>query len=372
MIVLYFLIGALALLVALLLCGFVGCKPFGTSPAPDPEPPSAQTPPTPTPPAPPTPPDHGAYGNWITRTENLVAYWRLGEPTGTTVLKASDPIPAGAVKTAKTTPGPWWTDTSKYDGYHFKLNPVNTPDFARHSPKTAGDVIPGVTPGLLDVAPQNNYACLQLDGGFVQVPWDNALNPQAFTLEAWVSPDSTMFDTGPGAQQFYFCLVESTGPTGLGQKKTGWGLYLGPANINTHLGPLCWQVWMGTGSEYKQVAVANPGRSPLTRTYLALTYDGTQKLQLWLYHPDTEEDLALLESPALNLLINPFTFKPNDASSAGKGEFIIGAGSNLFPVIGAPPQRLYPFRGKIQEVALYKSVVPGNILESHFLAGGNL
>jgi hypothetical protein len=181
-----------------------------------------------------------------------------------------------------------------------------------------------------------------------------------------------MFDPGPGAQQFYFCLVESAGPAGLGQKKTGWGLYLGPADINTHLGPLAWQVWMGDGSKYNQVAVAKPGRSALTRTYLALTYDGAQKLQLWLYHPDTEEDLALLESPALNLLINPFTFKPNDASSAGKGEFIIGAGSNLFPVIGAPPQRLYPFRGKIQEVALYKSVVPGNILESHFLAGGNL
>lgn len=376
MIAVYFLMGALALLIAMLLFGFVGCGKYldPSPPTPDPEPPPIEEvlPPDIVPPPYPLP-DYGDYGNWITRTKDLVAYWRLGEPATITVLKATDPIPAGAVKTAKTTSPPWVVVSDKLDGYHLKLNPVTTPDNARHSPKTAGEVIPGVTPGLLQISPQENYPCLQLDGGFVQVPWSNELNPPAFTLEAWVSPSPTMFDPAPGAQQFYYCLVESAGPPGLGQKKTGWGLYLGPENPVAPLGQLFWQVWMGDGSNFNRVAVANPGRTQLKLTYLALTFDGNQNLQLWLYCPDTDEDLDLLDKPVLKILINPFTFLPNDGTAAGKGEFIIGAGSNLFPnVAGTPGQRLYPFRGKIQDVALYKSVLPGNILESHYLAGGNL
>jgi hypothetical protein len=288
-----------------------------------------------------------------------VAYWRLGEPATTTVLKASDPIPAGAVKTAKDT-------FNGYDGIYLKLNPATTPDYPRHSPPTKGEIILGVTPGLLEVSPQESYPCLQVDGGFVQVSWDNHLNPQAFTLEAWVSPD-------PGlAPQYYYCLVESAGPSGLVPKKTGWGLYLGPDSA----GALAWQVWMGDGKsvnpKFNQVAVANTGRTQLTLTYLVLTYDGVQNLQLWLYYPNTEQDLSLLDIPVLKKLIDPFTFHPNDGTSDGNGEFLIGVGSNLFPVIGIPPQRLYPFKGKIQEVALYKSVVAPVILESHELAGGGL
>ncbi len=302
-----------------------------------------------------------------------MAYWRLGDPAAVTVLKASDPIPAGATKTA--------VDTfNGYYGYHFKLDPVTTPDYAHHSPKTTGEVIPGVTPGLLQISPQDNLPCLQLTGGYVQIPWDNHLNPPAFTLEAWVSPDPSMFDTTPGAQQFYYCLAESTGPSGVGQKKTGWGLYLGPANPVTSLGQLFWQVWMGNGTNLTQVAVAKADFpkssngtviSPFNLTYLVLTYDGAQQLQLWLYYPGNDQGFDSLDDLALGPITAPIVFHTNDGSSDGKGDFIIGAGSNLFPAVGTPAQRLYPFRGKIQEVALYKSVVPLNILESHFMAGGN-
>jgi hypothetical protein len=374
MLVLYFLMGALALLVTVLLFGFVGCKPFGAADTPNPEPPAAPPGPAPGPGSPP-PPDYGQYGNWVTRTKDLVAYWRLGEPSGTTVLKASDPIPAGAVKTAKDT-------FNGYDGYYFSLNPAANPDNARHSPKTAGTITLGVTPGLLEVAPQDNYSCIQVDGGFVQVGWDNHLNPQAFTLEAWVYPDSTMYNPAPGASQFYCCLAESAGPKGLGQKKTGWGLYLGPETAVAPLGKLFWQVWMGDGATYKRVAIAKPNFpkdskgnviSQFSLTYLALTFDGNQGLELWLYYPGKDQDMNSLNEFVLRPITTPLAFHPNDGSAGGKGEFVIGAGSNLFPnVSGTPSQRLYPFRGKIQEVALYKSAVDHTTLESHEMAGGNL
>ncbi len=309
----------------------------------------------------------------IQATPDLVAYWRLGEPATAPVLPASMPIPTGAEKTAKDTFG-------GFDGYYFKLNPVTTPDYARQSPPTTGTITLGVTPGLLEVPPQEDFPCIYVDGGFVMAPWDNHLNPQEFSLEAWVSPD-------PGLEtQYYYCLAESTGPSGLGPRKTGWGLYLGPDP--GHPGSLVWQVWMVFNNTFNQVAIGkwdylkdanNQVISQLSLTYLVLTFDGVHKLQLWVYFPYVEMDLDALEVPYLNIVMPNFTFQPNDVSPNGQGEFLIGAGSNLFPVLGVPPQRLYPFKGRIQEVALYKRDLsaPNNAgvqldLRQHFMAGGNL
>jgi hypothetical protein len=361
MIPLYFLMGALAVVITVLLFGFVGCDVvFGLDPVP---------PPNTTPP----PPDD--YPAVVQATPDLVAYWRLGEPPppATTILPASMPIPPGAEKSAKDAFG-------GFDGYYFKLNPVTTPDYARKSPPTTGTVTLGVTPGLLEANNQENDPCPYLDGGFVQVPWDAHLNPQAFSLEAWVSPDPAL------DPQFYYCLAESTGPAGLSPRKTGWGLYLGPDPGNP--GHLVWQVWMVFNNTFNQVAVGkydflkdagNQVISQLRLTYLVLTFDGVHNVQLWLYFPDIDMDLDALETPYLNITMPNFTFLPNDVSPNGQGDFVIGAGSNLFPVLGVPPQRLYPFKGRIQEVALYKSDLsaPNNAgvqttLRQHEMAGGNL
>jgi hypothetical protein len=351
MIALYFLMGALAVVVTVLLFAFVGCDVvFGLDPVP---PPNTMPPP---------PDDYAAV---VKATPDLVAYWRLGDPSTTPV-----PSSGGAAQ----------DEVGGFNGDFFKLNPVTTPDYARRSSTTVGTLTLGVTPGLLEVPPQENDPCLYLDGGFVQVPWDGHLNPQQFSLEAWVSPD-------PGLDpQFYYCLAESTGPAGLSPKKTGWGLYLGPDP--GHPSSLVWQVWMVFNNTFNQVAIgkydflkdaSSQVISQLRLTYLALTFDGVHKLQLWVYFPNIGMDLDALETPYLNIVMPNFTFQPNDVSPNGQGEFLIGAGSNLYPVLGAPPQRLYPFKGKIQEVAFYKRDLsaPNNTgvqttLRQHEMAGGNL
>jgi hypothetical protein len=344
MIGLDFLIGALALLVTLLLFGFVGCDlVFGLDP-PD--------------------PCEGDYHEVVKATTDLVAYWRLGEPAATPV-----PSSGGAAK----------DEVGGFHGDYFKLNPVPNPDNLRHSPATTGSIILGITPGLLELEPQDAFPCVQTDGGYVQVPFDDQLNPPQFTLEAWVSPDPFL------DPRFFYCLVESTGPAvpGLLGKKTGWGLFLGPSEINNPnpAGPLFWQVWMGDGNQFKRVAIAKPdfptpGFSHLRLTYLVLTFDGIANLQLFLYFPNTEQELTF---EALQALTPPSSiiFHRNDASTAGQGDFFIGTGSNL-TILGAP-QRLYPFKGKIQEVALYKRDLsaPNNAgiqstLRCHETAGGNL
>jgi hypothetical protein len=357
MIALYFLIGALAVLVSVSLFGFVGCNWFfGLEETTL------------------IPPTVGNYPDVIKGEPGLVAYWRLGD--------------TGTVPTSGTSGGAAKDELGNNNGDYFKLNPVTFPDTIRHSPAIPMPTVTlGDSPGLLQLAPLQSDPCIYVYGGFMRVQFDSQLNPASFTFEALVYPDSGLDPTFP------YCLVESTGPPGpqgTDPKKTGWGLYLGPSDINNPnpAGPLLWQVWMGDGTQLQRVAIAKPdfpkksdgtGIPISSLTYLALTFDGQQKLQLFVFHPDNNQDLTFENLQALTTPIPSFTFKLNGTSSDGQGNFFIGTGSTLFPIFGAPPQRLYPFKGKIQEVALYNKDLsaPDNAgimtsLTPHVTSGLNL
>jgi hypothetical protein len=312
MIGLYFLLGALAVLVIILFFGFVGCADLVEG--------SPQ------------------YSACVKETPGLVAYWRLGE------LSSDEP--------AK-------DEIGGFDGNYFTLDTAEE-DVDFHSPATTGTITPGA-PGLL-VEEQKSFS---VDGGGVRVPFNNNLNPFDFTFEAWVD----LFDFGYD-ERFFYCLVESAGPPGLGQKKRGWGLYLGPDdpdNPPDDPSGLRWQVWMGDGDQFKRVAIAKPDFptdsqgnviTPLTLTYLALTFNfDEKKLQLWLFVPNTdqvaEEGINLPDSFQALEADPSISFLRNDPDEDGQGDFFIGTGSNLFPDAGTPNQRLYPLKGRIQEVALY-------------------
>jgi hypothetical protein len=316
MIAVDFLVVALALFITLLLCGFVGCAEIAGLQEPDPAQPD--------------------YAGMIKKTPGLVAYWRLGE-------KASTPIPGKAK-----------SEVGGLHGVYKELNPVTVADTQQHSPETSGVLILGDTPGLLTRSPQSS--CMNVDGGFVEVPFNLNLNRPQFTLELWVSPDPTI------EKGFFRCLAQSAGPPGLGvTKKTGWGLYLGPRDRNkTPPDDYFWQVWMGNGNEFKRILIAERPANPtkLRLTYLVLTFDGIKNLRLWLYYPGTKQELDIVHLMADEVdVTTPFRlgspFKPNDSSDEGNGVLLIGAGSPLFPVTTLQTQHLYPFKGRIQEVALY-------------------
>ena len=182
-----------------------------------------------------------------------------------------------------------------------------------------------------------------MDGGYVQIPANDALNPPVFTFECWI--DLTGFDQEPEGN--YYCLVESTGPAnGVDPRSTGFGLYLGPQDPNALAGPYFWQVWMGDGTAFHQVAVGTqPVDASQSRlTYLALTFLGNNNsvndghgndlnlnLALYLYRPDTGQDISSSASlQALTSALNNFT--PNTVANGGGGDFFIATGSNLFPL----------------------------------------
>ena len=132
-----------------------------------------------------------------------------------------------------------------FPGDYFKLDPVATPDDLRHSPAHPGEIILGVTPGLLELTPQDEFAVYFHGWGVRAGAVARGAQPAHNSL---LKPGS--LPTSSLDPKYFYCLVESTGPQGLGPKKTGWGLYLGPSDLDNPdpAGPLFWQVWMGDGT----------------------------------------------------------------------------------------------------------------------------
>jgi hypothetical protein len=306
----YLLLVPLAVLVILPLFRFIGCSfcPAGSE-------------------------TDGYYPDLIKAEPDIVAYWRLGEPSST-------PVPSNG--------GAAVDQQAMSNGDYFALQPTAA-DTQRHSPSTAGTISLGVTPGLLidtKLGPtQSQDSCIFMQGGYVRVPANDALNPSIFTFECWI--DLTGFDQEPEGN--YYCLVESSGPANEADpRSTGFGLYLGPQAPNAPAGPYFWQVWMGDGTVFRQVAVGSqPVDTSQSRlTYVALTFAGNNtsikddngntlnfNLALYVYRPDTQQDLTIPSLQALNASFN--NFKPNTVANGGGGDFFIGTGSNLFA--DAPP-----------------------------------
>lgn len=335
---LLFVLTPLAVLLILLLFGFTGCASFGA--ASDAVPPPAGTP----------------YDQVIKGEASLVAYWRLAEPAGT-------PVPGT---------GKAIDQKGAHNGNYNKA--VITADPKRHSFSAPGTITLGITPGLLDLKTpldQSVNPCIEVNGSFVEVPFDSNINASPFTFEAWIIPEF-----GGDPQGNFYCLVESSSPVGGVQKKVGWGLYAGPADPTKTNQPYQWQVWMGDGMKFQKVGIATDNVQFNKLTYLALTFDpgvASNNLKLFLYYPDTKQDLSAASIAPLQATVTGF--KPNN--SPGGGTFLIGMGRNLFPGVTVDPVALQPFlyafHGKIQEVAFYNTALtPNDHLWIHEQAGGNL
>ena len=135
MIVVFFLIGALALLVTVLLFGFVGCGVYSSC-------------------------EPRSPGPSLLRALPLRRV--LDYPKMVLSTRGSRGVlaPRGTGHDAGAQQWRRWPRTPS-DGFHgdyFKLDPVSTPDDLLHSPATTGGIILGVTPGLLELKPQDQLS----------------------------------------------------------------------------------------------------------------------------------------------------------------------------------------------------------------------
>jgi len=206
----------------------------------------------------------------------------------------------------------------------------------------------------------------RLNGGFVRVPYTAALNPAQFTLDMLVIPEWTL---SPPDGKFY-CVLESSGPAAPGVKNQGFALYAGPDDPTDPSSPSTWQFWVGDGSGFKRLGLKNPlaaGDPGLavvgTPTYLAVTYSGSQAF-LYIYYANRDLDQLSYE-------LNYISYKAPVNQDLFIG--ISGPQRALFPPFPGPDPRsgsgfVYPFAGRIAEVAIYNTVLANSRLASHGMA----
>ncbi|MCW5979796.1 MAG: hypothetical protein KIT09_17075 [Bryobacteraceae bacterium] len=332
----YLLLTPLAALAVLLLFRFSGCGSFGTTEPGEPPPPE---------------PTFGIPYPQEVKNDNPAGYWRLNETTGTAAKNQVAGSPDGV--------------------YGKEPNPLPA-DAQRRSPAANPIVLQlgvGGPPTLL--ASDTAATSVRVQGAFARVPYAGQLNPPQFTLEALVFPEWNLNVLGK-----YYCLIESSSPDPAQpntRKRFGYALYAGPADMNNPNTPYHWQLWVGNGlgTTFKPLTEVTPYKDetplppPAERNrgpevlpvpaYLAVTYDGT-KAFLYMYTKDRKLDHFKYE---LNLA-------PYKAAS-GVDLFIgiTDVRRSLFTPFPGPNQKLYPFAGRIQEVAIYAYALNETRLASH-------
>jgi hypothetical protein len=248
------------------------------------------------------------YTDSILNEPTLVAYWPLGEAAGETIALELKGGRSGAY-----------------------LSRVFPDDPSIPSAAAPGTLIlgqPGIVAG--DTVPPHDSSsppttCIEVNGGYVSVPFDPALNPpkaDGFTIEAWVKVGWSAADTA--AQRVIMASLDTAG----GVLK-GYAFLSSAANI--------WQgiVFTGGGG-----TVATGPEVILDATsHLVLTYDG-----------------ALLR-----------LFVDGTQTTAVASDYQASTQSSLFIGAGAPqlPEPRAPWVGKIQCVALYKGALSPDQVKEH-------
>jgi hypothetical protein len=191
-----------------------------------------------------------------------------------------------------------------------------------------------------------------------------------FTFEAIVRPEWDLLNQ----RGFFYCVAESSlhvpgqgAPTPL--KNAGFAVFAGPHDLNNpSASPYCWQLWAGTGTEFHRAMPVESGPVPLVKaenTYLAVTFDDTQVF-LHVFTPG--EDLDFISHELVRPAYLPATH-PEENISLRIG--IAGRSAALVPPFPGPPGLLYPFVGRMAEVAFYDTVLGPDRIKSHIMLGFN-
>jgi len=303
---------ALALFGIVALLGFVGCRLARDS-------------------IPGEPQSSDPYRDAVNSATSLVAFWPLDESMGPTATDRSSHAFNGTYLTG--------LGASNYDA-------------VQQSAAAAGNVIlglPGIVPG--DALFDARNPCPAFDGGIVSVPFAQLINnTPPFTIEAWVLPGWTDADvqTQPALRG-----VVVSNDTSI---PAGFGLFATPQNV--------WSFSVAFGSMVMEVKPpADADHTILldgtTVYHLVVTYDGT----VCTIFANTQAKGVFEYATGSTTDPDPTKkYVPLPASTP----LFIGAGN---PKAGTSPPPLFPFTGRIEDVAIYGTVLDKTAIQSHFTNG---
>jgi hypothetical protein len=276
------------------------------------------------------------YSNTILGEASLVAYWPLGDPEGPQALDLTGHGHAGT-----------YTVPPAYPTFPQSVQ-IATPALNLHQASiVSGDIIS--SSGQVN---KNLFAgCADFEGGYVSIPWSTQNSPTLteFTLEAWIKPNWT----GTGFIRVVF---------GAFVNNTGIVIHINQSNQ--------WQFTIGTGAAATVVNTMVPVDLTST-TYVAVTCDKDTNISLWI-NPQSQSDMAKPPPPPPTWPASPTPTGYVPADPTQLLAIFIGAGANdqaLRTQDGGTGAPLFPFQGRIQDVALYDTPLDGGTLMDHFANG---
>jgi hypothetical protein len=315
----------IAVIAIVALFAFVGCGSFGSTEAVTPK----------------------AYKDDV-KDDAPVMYLRLQEQ------KPATAVPGGKAK----------DEQGSHDGIYETAGSPLTDDPATLSPAATPILLDiGIGPALLSTDAAST--AIRVRGGRVTVASSPALNPVQFSFEALVQAEWNLSALGR-----YYAVVESTDepPGGSNKsKKFGYALYAGPADPTTPNTPYRWQLWFGNGTTFKQlkeqpfappVPPDPPNPGPLVEakpTYLCVTHGGGDTV---LYVYTLERDLDWVKYRLV-----PQAYAPNTTGALTLG--MARRFRSLVAPFPGPAKGLYPFVGKLQEIAIYNKALTEERITSH-------
>ena len=250
--------------------------------------------------------------------------------------------------------------------YGISPSPLNDPAYLSPTVLTPGIEL-GVSPSIV---PLMSYSkAVRFNGSDVFAIGPIGPLPK-FSVEAIVRPEWNLINN----RGFFFCVFESSAHVpGLGAptplKNTGFAVFAGPHDLaSPAASPYCWQLWVGTGTEFHRASPLESGPVPLVKsesTYLAVTFDDPEVV-LYAYTPGEDLDFishALTRPPYVQAI------HPLDGISLRIG--LAGGSAALVPPFPGPAGGLYPFVGRMAEVALYERALTPAEVRSHITAAFN-
>lgn len=302
------------------------------------------------------------YSNNILAEQTLVAYWPLGDFPGSSPPPPFPPPPQGS--------------TSIGTAVDLSMNGNHTGSYIIPPAYQSGTTVPqianptlnlrqpSIVPGDVSesgIVDKNLFpGSTDFEGGYVSIPWaQNSTVLDQFTLEAWIKPNWTQAQSG-----FLWVLFGAAS-----NNSTGFALYINDKNN--------WQVTIGNGAGLQVFDTMVPADLTSSKaTYVALVGDsgkGTGIFKLWI-NPLGTGDTDPPTPPPANWTSPGSTGYVALDPTQQPVTFFIGAGDNnnaqtlrTQPMGTGGP--LDPFRGQIQNVALYSSMLDPATLQTHFTSG---
>jgi hypothetical protein len=275
----------------------------------------------------------------------LVAYWALSDLIGPPLN-----MPAQ-------TSGATDLSGNHHDGTYiipppYPTMPANSTPIANPSVGRGASIVPGDAGSTKNPFP----ASADFEGGYVSIPWSTQNSPQLpdLTVEAWIKPNWTAATTG-----FLWGVFGAISSTG------GIAVFIDENNQ--------WRITIGNGTTLVELPSTGVplDLSSGNPTYVAVTCDKTGTINLWI-NPQSMGDTPNPPPPSPAWTLQNSGYVPVDPTQPVT--FFIGAGdSNDAQTLRTQPMGtgapLYPFKGQIQSVALYSSVLGPTDVQNHFING---